>query len=136
MSFYHTEHGLLRKRYKILSAIALHEREIKDLKGDLIALDRTLALFGHDNLGLKGPSPYQRLFKRNELSRLLRTIARERPELTTNADIAREIIIRMGWDETCQTLENKVYRRVKRARWEIKLRASEKAATSSDIAAL
>jgi len=116
MTYKQTEHGLLRKRERILAGISLLERDLREMRGDLITLDKTLALFGHENLTLKGPSPYQRLFKRNQLSRLLRGIARERPDLTKNADIAREVVCRMEWNESCERLEYMVYRRVKEAR--------------------
>lgn len=115
-NFTQTEHGLLRKRERILSEIALIERNLNELRGNLITIDNALVLFGHKDLPLKGPKPYLRMFKRNELKRLLISIYREKPELTMMTEISREIIKRKGWDETNEKVYKMVYRRVKEAR--------------------
>ena len=108
----HTYHGLIRKRGHLAGDIVKKRRELNALRRDLDALDKTLVLFGYDTPSdIKPVIAHKRLFKRNQLSRMIRDI-----ELTETGEIAREVISRMGWTETPELYES-VYKKVRYARW-------------------
>lgn len=88
-----------------------------DIRRELSVIDKTLVLFGHDNpKAIRTPAQYNRLFKRNELSKLIRSITGDNPNMTDSKDIAREIIRIKGWDSDSEILLNMVFKRVSVAR--------------------
>jgi len=130
-SYYHTFHGLIRKRKRLAADVEGARRNMMDLKRDLAALDKALALFGHsDPKSIRTPGPYNRLFKRNELSRLLMAIKREQPDITEPEDLAREVIQRKGWDASNDQLFQMVLKRVRYGQWAMNKRQRHSRAAS------
>ena len=104
--------GLVRRRERLAGDIIKKRRELNAMRRDLDALDSTLIHFGYDSpKEIKPVIAYSRLFKRNQLSRLVRDIKSD-----DTGEITREVIKRMGWAETPELYE-KVYKKVRYVRW-------------------
>jgi len=104
--------GLVRRRERLAGDIIKKRRELNAMRRDLDALDSTLILFGYDSpKEIKPVIAYPRLFKRNQLSRLVRDIGGD-----DTAQITREVIERMGWADTPDLYE-RVYKKVRYALW-------------------
>ena len=104
--------GLVRRRERLAGDIIKKRRELNAMRRDLDALDSTLIHFGYDNpKEIKPVIAYPRLFKRNQLSRLVRDIKSD-----DTGEITREVIKRMGWNETPELYE-KVYKKVRYVLW-------------------
>jgi len=108
--------GLIRRRKRIASDILKHHADIKRLHGELETIDKSLVLFGHpDPSGIHTPAPVRRLFKQKQLSRLIRTIERECPSMTTTHEVTKEIFARLGWQITPEKYD-RAYKSVRNAR--------------------
>lgn len=102
------------KRRRLHGELLSVQKDMLKLRADISALDHTLLVMGYQSIpsDLKPIRPVSALFGRNELSKLIAKIRRERPDLPTNKLIAIEIIERKGWDNHDAKLLDSVSRKV------------------------
>ncbi len=90
--------ALKRKRAELSGQIKTLEKKRRAIMSALAHVDQTLNLMGYDGdpKAIQPKCSRNTMFKRNELARTLYELARTRPELRTNLDIAKELAIRKG----------------------------------------
>ncbi|MBL4597127.1 MAG: hypothetical protein JKX99_11185 [Robiginitomaculum sp.] len=91
------------------------ETALHGAKRDLESVDRVLVLLGYrdDPKRIGAIRTPKRIFANKELSRLIIQMRRDKPELADNPAIAREIIVRKGWDTKDRALYNQIRNKVK-----------------------
>jgi hypothetical protein len=99
-TFEHTISGLLSKRADLLGEAETLRDRLAEIRNDIDALDRTLAVLGYDG-DLDAQTPRQKrhvLFGRGELSRQVFQVLREAGKPLTSRQIAQEIVSASGMD--------------------------------------
>jgi hypothetical protein len=118
--------GLKRKRGELAGTILTVERQLKDLRGDLTALDRSLQLLDPSIVParIKPIRPRQRFkyFKSGELPRLLLDTLRKAQDPVLNCDLVEAVMSAKELDphhkDTRHAVENRV--RAAMQRFELK----------------
>lgn len=111
--------GLVDKRARLAGELVTLDGMGKAVEADMARVDSVLALFGFQGPPDMIPIIRKRaagLFKRGHLSRMIANIGREKPELQTDLQIAREVVVRKGWDAMDRRLCSKVRVMVKNSR--------------------
>jgi hypothetical protein len=112
----HVIYALKAKRSELAGRIMLAQKEIEQMRQDLVHVDATLAIFGfeQDPKSLP-PRKYKkelRLFERNELRRMLLDALRTAPDGLSTPDLALHIMALKEWDTSDNKLKSEIADRI------------------------